>query len=400
MKTLLLRPLGQELTFLSDGRVLNTSYGKKSSQFSVIPLVENNPGDRILPTAWKYDIVSDQCFHGKYHYVANPKTYVVGACYSGNGWIYESSAWDRANLYNRALSRLNAKFRDRSDWSEDILQFPETRKLLHPVKTAREMLADAILSGRGSLPKKKPKLGRTGLGASRKAPYSEGGLRSRGMSDLASASKLAATMQLQTAFALRPLVGNIYDTAVSMLNKGTNTGILLRAGAKEPISVDKRTFNGDIFTSSNSLYHVERGMQGCRIYVLIRSVPPWNPLDLISLNPALWMWNALPFSFVVDWLFDIGGYLEAVENAFRYNAVFKSGFVNHLYANYITEESKGHVNPFGDIYVDFARARKRIIHFEREELHAWPLPRVPRVNVDLGSGQLLSAAALLRGLLK
>lgn len=389
---------GTKYTFLADGRVISTDM--YIDRHTVQPAVEMNPGDRVTPTAWKYSVDQYQRFLGKLFYVSNPKVMEIGPIYTGNGFIYEMQPWDRAALYNRALSRLNGKARERADWSEDIFDFPETKKLLHPVNTARDMLRDAILSGRDNLPKRKPKLGASGLGASRKAPYAEGGLRSSGMTGLREASKLAASLDLQTSFALRPLVGNIYDTSVSMLNKGASSGVLLRAGAKQPIAVDSRTSNNDIYTTSKSLYHVERGVQGCRIYVRLRAQPAWNPLDLISLNPALWAWNAIPYSFIVDWFFDIGGYLEAMENAFRYNAMFASGYVDHLYANYATEESRGHLTPYNDRFVEFARARRRKIDFEREILHAWPLPRVPRVNANLGSGQLLSAAALLRGLLK
>jgi len=403
MKLKNIRNIGNETAFLSDGRVF--VYTKYIDKMDVLPVVEINQGNKVDPTAWKYTIDFNQRYLGKYHYVSDPKTCNIGAIYTGNGTIYEMAPWDRVNLYNRALSRLNAKARENVDWSEDIADFARTRKmLLHPIDSARELLADALMSGREKLPRKPKRLGTSSyyrnVGASRKAPYAEGGLRSDWTKGLRESTKLAANLHLTTAFALKPLVQNIYDTAVVIMNKGTTEGVLLRAGAKQPIRVDSRVQNRDIRTSSKSLYHVEKGMQGCRIHVILRAQPDWNILDLVSLNPALWAWNALPYSFVIDWFFDIGGYLQNLEDAFRFNALFKSGYVDHIYANYVTEESKGHLDPYGNIFTDFARARRRKIDFEREVLHAWPLPRVPRVNTDLGSGALLSAAALLRGLLK
>jgi hypothetical protein len=122
-----------------------------------------------------------------------------------------------------------------------------------------------------------------------------------------------------------------------------------------------------------------------------------------SLNPLSIAWELIPYSFVIDWFYDAGTYLRNLESALLYNNVFNGGYVSELYAYDGTERTQKYFTYKVGIYTRYytntaRRSRKR--NFVRTKLLSYPLPRAPSISTDLSSARLLSAAALLRQLLK
>lgn len=117
-----------------------------------------------------------------------------------------------------------------------------------------------------------------------------------------------------------------------------------------------------------------------------------------SLNPVSIAWELMPYSFVVDWFFNVGDYLRNVENALLYQRAFKNGF----YSRGEFMDVKWHAQTYNatngstlrnvTISADSSASYK---WFERVKLTSYPLPRFPSVKAELGSGRLLNAAALL-----
>lgn len=124
---------------------------------------------------------------------------------------------------------------------------------------------------------------------------------------------------------------------------------------------------------------------------------------LTSLNPISIAWELLPFSFVVDWFVNIGGYLRSMESALlsRMLGTFK-GFVTSI-DRHTTKHS---YTQFG--YSDAAactfgggfESSSLIVHKSRRLITAAPLPRLPQFRANLSSGRLLNAAALLTTFLR
>ena len=52
-----------------------------------------------------------------------------------------------------------------------------------------------------------------------------------------------------------------------------------------------------------------------------------------SMNPASIKWELVPYSFVVDWFYDIGSYLRGCETSTIYSSVFKAGWTSELRLN-------------------------------------------------------------------
>jgi hypothetical protein len=119
-----------------------------------------------------------------------------------------------------------------------------------------------------------------------------------------------------------------------------------------------------------------------------------------SLNPVSIAWELTPYSFVVDWFVDFGGYLRNYENACLYRSDFVSGYVSEGYkaetfgfrSRYTPPPSNDATGTYSaESMTGFARE----IGFRRYALSSVPHPRAPRFDPKLGVSRLLSAAALL-----
>lgn len=120
-----------------------------------------------------------------------------------------------------------------------------------------------------------------------------------------------------------------------------------------------------------------------------------------SLNPVSIAWELTPFSFVFDWVWNIGGYLRSLEGALLYGSGFKRGYVVYGVKSECTAYARGGYNRANNVSLFIDGSAKRSQSWKRRlVLSSAPYPYRPRVRVDLGSKRLFSAASLLRVSLK
>lgn len=115
-----------------------------------------------------------------------------------------------------------------------------------------------------------------------------------------------------------------------------------------------------------------------------------------SLNPLSIAYERFPFSFVLDWVVDIGGYLRNVETAIIYGSRFRSGYVTRTIASTVDESIGGSNQDNGNTtsWIDCSGsqwARRK----ERYLVTAYPSPRLPSIDPQFGTSRLISAASLL-----
>jgi hypothetical protein len=122
--------------------------------------------------------------------------------------------------------------------------------------------------------------------------------------------------------------------------------------------------------------------------------------QISSLNPVSVAWELVPYSFVVDWFYDVGGFVRNLENAMLYSSSFLDGYSVETVLNEGTLYVQGlKANPGSYTDSIAVTGSYRYVNKKRLILGSSPLPRAPSLKTDLGSTRLLNAAALLSQLL-
>lgn len=124
----------------------------------------------------------------------------------------------------------------------------------------------------------------------------------------------------------------------------------------------------------------------------IQSLAGWT-----SLNPVSIAYELLPYSFVWDWIIDVGGYIRNFESYLVYNNLYSKGW--YTWTNLSQTSSSGLFPISGVVITDDSGGNTEQRYKWRRPLNSYPMPVRPRLNCNLGSQRLLNAAALLGNLL-
>lgn len=265
-------------------------------------------------------------------------------------------------VYNLALSRLNEKTRGSLDLSVDLLQSGQNAKMLNIVKRIREFSF------------------------------------SRGWRNLL---KGGASARLEYTYGWRPLADSLFGVLDESIHHCINEIENFRARASQPIlskpcSLTTKNFGAVPGVATRS------GRYLCEIKVRMKT----KDFDLArwaSLNPISWAYELTPYSFVLDWMIDVGGYLRNLETSLLYANSFVDGYVTKVAAvdaSWTCDTVRSDKGYPTDTYVCRATAGGRYIKYSRSRLLSYPAPRLPSFKVDLGSSRLLNLAALLAQKLK
>lgn len=352
-----------------DGNYESQSFGNPVASFDVASGTPN-PGNHKDPTNWSYDILDmihwKGSFFWTYSYQGDHTIEWRGPQPSGgnNYSDFLTPSWDRSNVYNAALSRLNEKIRGGLDISIALAEAKTTARM---VRALGNVIAHA---------RKFRSLGST---------------------------KDLANGWLQWQYGWKPLCSDVFKVADESIRIVLNKLQSVRAGATYPIRVSDKAIRWIVEGGYDIPINRDgSGKQSCRFSVSYYpkefEIARWT-----SLNPVSIAWELTPYSFVIDWFVDVGSYLRNLESALLYNNVFNSGYVSELFAydgtETVIEPNRYTVGIYNRFYTGTSR-RRRERKFRRNKLLSYPLPRAPSISADLSSARLLSAAALLRQLLK
>jgi len=319
-----------------------------------------NPGDHKSPTAWSYTTVFNNSQSGIYRMVQrgpspNQWTQISGKQVGGVPDL--SGLWTPESiLYNEALDRLNKKARGELDLSVSAFQAKQTIRMFN--------VTESLLAF-----------------ASRKANI----LRRVG------------SKWLEWQYGWKPLISDIYSVADESLRYILNESENIEGRASRKFSGSK-AYQG---LSQNPKVKTDKvsytTFQACKIGVKMSRKQETNLARWTSLNPISIAWELLPYSFVVDWFYDVGGMLRATETALLYSGTFQTGYVSYLKVGKATSNDIGtwyKVSNQEDHTWNLVSQREEKT-FSRTPISNWPFPRAPSLSFDLGSSRMISAAALL-----
>lgn len=220
---------------------------------------------------------------------------------------------------------------------------------------------------------------------------------------LTNPSLLFSNLWLAGKYGVLPLYNDVY----SALNWHFHVFQEMRVKAKAARTVEKQTYTSTPWhpVILNDWVHGER----CYVHVDvgIANSDAYNLSRVTSLNPLTIAWELTPFSFVYDWVHDVGGYLALMEASFATGLSFKSGcktqvtYRSHKVNGrpyYKTVDSyQGGGLYFRDIW-SFPRlyGYQLKVNKDRTILGGFPRPNFPTFRPNLGSQRIISAASLLR----
>lgn len=216
-------------------------------------------------------------------------------------------------------------------------------------------------------------------------------------------SLLLAQTHLSIKYGWQPLLNDVWNYA-NWTYETFSLGVPIKARRRKRFKVS------DIrYPQSYQRSHV-RGEEtySCEIEVVCYvDDPNWFTVSrLTSLNPASIAWELTTLSFVVDWLYDVGGYLENLENSLATGLSFRRGYVTRTYHQNLTDyhyrfrtapasppAAGGTRDEMWGTSIQQKASKSRI------RLTGFPRPVKPTLKLRMGSGRILSAVALARTIL-
>lgn len=215
--------------------------------------------------------------------------------------------------------------------------------------------------------------------------------------DIIQPMKQAGNAWLIWVYGVKPTMQTIYDATKFNRDHYLNEVKVFEGKATRVTSKDIFVDNWPDEGGWSSTCKVKTS---CRAQFKVRMKIPDNALTsaarLSSLNPASIAWELMPWSFVIDWFFNVGDYLRGLETSLVYGRYFSDGF---LTKTFISEADQSAVRektpPVGVVWSGSYRATARDVSLNRTILSSFPDVPFPKIRPELSSGRLLNAAALL-----
>lgn len=290
----------------------------------------------------------------------NNASYTINGVVSGVVTLPSFDATKLTAAYNKTLDSFNESVRGSLDLSIDTFQYRQTTRMVREVyklSTYAKLLRELAWGKRAT-------------------------------------AKALGSLWLQYTYGWRPTVQTIYDLAETLVDPLSNHWGKTVLAQERNVYVQKGTITDGAFRYDYEDKESYRGELSCLLRPLDSRMADYAKFT--SMNPVSIAWELLPYSFVVDWIYDIGGYLRNVETASIYGDSFVSGYYTS------TAKIRRITRPVGQwtngswVYTQTANpvvaytARK-----ERVRLTSYPTQRKPVFQVNLGWRRLLSAASLL-----
>lgn len=330
--------------------------------------------DELRPKPFRFWKVSTSCLRGT-AYRNNPSSGYrkqegsFTSVLDSDSPIFDTGeTWWQEKAYEVAVADLNGKLRP-VDISVDIFQFrmslSTAKRLLNLVETMKQSLQK--MKGRNAT------------------------------------AKEISNLYLEWTYGIEPTLNTLLDLNKHLHKKGMS-GLSLahfrgRGSFKTTETVNANT---SLFNYTTVLIPMSKeASYRCQVDLYLKpDLNKWQQLlQITSMNPLAWLYEMTAYSFVLDWVWNLGAYMRGLETALAYDSVFHSGCV--------TYSSKQDTNVNGGTYksvnseptIENVAGSHHYRLYDRKLLGSYPVPTLPKFRVDLGARRVLNAAALLSQLL-
>lgn len=341
------------------------------------------PSGWIPPTGYSYSHVtfsrdSGEC---KYWFTSNPNTnnrWITGCVGGVNGVFNSLNRWDElvnegsivdAALANTALIAARGKLKGQS--VNLAVAFGERRQTAQLIGDTAKRLVETVRSlKRGNI---RDAMNKLGLSHNSRQPRGSNWPRH----------------WLELQYGWKPLLSDVYGAcdALSKRNKSDwRVTVTATRSSKRDYSRSWGGNGGGVGSAKVS----------CSAFVRIDALPQNEAnISLASLgisNPATLGWELLPFSFVVDWLLPVGGWIDSLDAMLGYGEAYTSTSVltRASWDTRGTGSSSG-----GFTYQNNYVGSKRVVKLERTASAGVPLPSFPSLKDPRSLGHMANGLALL-----
>lgn len=343
---------------------ISSSTRSLTAQVRVLTCSRQGRGNFVSPVGQNYMVTSDEVYTGTMikqtiysdagsgYIITNTETGPTGA---GVGVV--ALPFDANVTHNNVLGKLSDTVRGNLDLSVDLAEASKTRAMLANVGKMETYIKD--FQGK---------------------------------------HKTIANRYLEFIFGWKPLISTLYGTATEINNALPSAQRLVKRSSQR-VTQDYISLgaNRDTRVRYSHSHRIEYG------FVF---KPPSAVLNQLarftSLNPASIAWELMPYSFLIDYIVDFGGYLRNMETA-----MIHAGSVSYGWKT-ITERKQSDGTIIGNgksayygatVHTGSLTARSYTQAKIRSPISAWPFPAKPTFKVRLGVTRLLNVAALLTQLL-
>ena len=250
--------------------------------------------------------------------------------YEGNfGYPVSQSvaAWHNSELtdsYNNALSKLNESIRGDTDISIDAFQARQTAHTWKDVKGISGNVSRLFAEAVGP---RTPFKGVYGTAFRRTAYAAYCAKQGMPFGDIliGTMKQFGSAWSLWT-YGIRPVISDIHAVATYNREQISREPFVLRGQHRNKVLKTIPIAGWPDYTYSSTM----EIKCSYRTRIQIWMDCNWDDPELAvgrlaSLDPKQWIWEALPWSFVVDWFLNVGNYLRDLETASMYNRYMKYG---------------------------------------------------------------------------
>lgn len=332
-----------------------------------------NPGDKHKPTAFAYTATKYTNYQGnrKVTRVSDNKFHTqIDGCVLGSSVLTRVTVPDMLNYhYNKALAKLNDKVRGQLDLAVSVAEYHQLTQMVKGVGKIDTYLGNTL---RG---------------------IDKVSMRSGKYRTLKGLVKDAGNNWLQWQYGIKPLLSDIYGAADEYFRHQIPNILTVTAKSYESIGVQRLSK----LDPSEPVETIDvNGVQGVMFHLKFKDKGGFDAARWATLNPVSLAWELMPYSFVVDWVYNVGDFLRSYETSLLYGSSFVSGYYTQLRAWHPMHERRNFTYVgSGDRYVDNTKSMGGFTDFKRIVLGSYPGPRLPTFKVDLGTERYLSAASLL-----
>lgn len=214
-------------------------------------------------------------------------------------------------------------------------------------------------------------------------------------------SKDTAKRWLELQYGWLPLLSDVYNAYEEARDASQWVPRLaVTQSIKRSLDEDREVITNGLGNDGaiRSYIYKRRGFQVCKVRLDYEVLNPELALKskVGVANPALILWELVPFSFVVDWAVPIGDWISSWDASFglRFKGGSRTGFSRetletHPTFNSWSVASHGTIQPQTEVWESLVR--------EVYTNTPWPLPYFKN---PVSTGHALNALALLRGLFK